>query len=127
MFDSVSHWDKLRRLRVYVASAAILSSVGWKQAASGHLLVDKPASNEIALICVGKVLDHKLMVGPSGNYNPQYDPLFKAKFMFHLVRPDEPAWADDWDKSIAMLEKIQASVASTKVRKNMLDPMSKNL
>ena len=86
-----------------------------------YLLINQPAMRLRSSVSA-KCWTTNLWLGP-----PAIIMLFKAKIMFHLVRPDEPAWADNWDQSIAMLEKIQGSVASTKVCKNMLDPVSKNL
>lgn len=129
-FDSPTHRDKLRKLHAYVSSATFLTSSGWALAKTGHMLVEKPSGTESVAIGVAKVLDHKLLCGPVGNYNPKFkdnSPLEKAKYSFTVGRPDEPAFQEDYDKMYSNLDRIQNSISYDKNSRNLLDPLTKTI
>lgn len=110
----------MHTLRNYVATAAFMNHIAWKQDGSGHVLVDKADRDEKVCVVVGKVLDYRLNCTPIGNYRAEYPPLSKAKFQFTLAKPNEAALVKDFDDAVKTLNKAQGTIASTKDRLNML-------
>jgi hypothetical protein len=117
--NSREHRSSLLQLPTYLANAGFLSTAGWKQAASGHVVVDKANSEVKAMIIVGRVLDSLLNVGPLGNFTAKY-PLANAKFQFTLCPPEDTVFAGDWEKAYKAIQTLQNMVADTKYHRNFL-------
>lgn len=125
--NSNLHRDSLRKLQVYAASITFLKNVGWTQAQVGHVAINKSSCNPLVAIAVGKVNEFKLTCGPTGNFNPKFNTLDKAKFCFTLECPPEPAYLEDWEKLLIAMDKVQSGIALTKDRRNLLDTTTKSL
>jgi hypothetical protein len=98
-----------------------LPSVGWKREGFGQIIVNKTTGEEVVSIVVVRVEDGRINTGPVGNYNTDFKrPLSAAKFQFIGGRPDEKAFAADYDKSIKVLESVQNIISSTKTSRNLL-------
>lgn len=125
--NSPAHRDAMRKLHVYVACAMWLKNTGWTQAELGHIAVDKATNAPLAAIVVGKVNGARLNCGPAGSFIEKFNNFEKAKFNFLLDCPDEPAYAEDWERTLATLDRAQQSIAYTKDRRNLIEPLTKSL
>ena len=65
--------------------------------------------------------EYRINCGPFGNHNEWFDKFEKAKFTFCLKCPNEPGYTEDWEKTIASLEKFQALISFTKKCRNWID------
>lgn len=120
-FNCVSHRASLEKLRNYTATAAFISDIGWKPEGYGHVLCNTSTRDDTICIMVGKVSSSRLNTSPIGNHNREYEqPFSKAKFQFTLVTPDEPALINDFQASIAALEKAQAAMAASEDSAHMV-------
>lgn len=113
------HHDTLRRLHGYAAGPNLLTSLGWQRQKGGHQVVEKPAGLPVVLILVGRVADDGMRCGPIGNLS-SYNTLATSKFQFTLSRPDNTAFASDFDKAIDTLLKLQKTIASTDIQRNLI-------
>ena len=77
------------------------------------MLVEKPAGCDMVAVVVGKVIDSRLNCGPVGSHRLQYGPLEKAKYQFTIGQPDEPVLAQEFEKAVAALVKLQAFIGRT--------------
>ena len=118
---STLHRGSMRQLHVYVASALFLQSIGWTQAQLSHIAIDKTNDFPLIAIIIGKINAYRINCGPFSNYNEQFNNFEKAKFTFTLKCPNEPGYAEDWEKTIASLEKFQALISFTKEHQNLID------
>ncbi|KAH7916958.1 hypothetical protein BV22DRAFT_966752, partial [Leucogyrophana mollusca] len=101
-------------LKNYVAAAIVMANTTWKKTGTGNVLITKADQTDFIGITVGRVLEFKLNCQPNGNYlNLDYGSLEDAKFQFHLGRPLEAAFADDFDRAVEHLEKLQDKAASS--------------
>lgn len=125
--NSSIHRDSMQRLHVYVASALFPKTIGWTQAQMGHIAIDKSTGSPLVAIVVGKVNEYRINCEPLGNYNAKFNNFEKAKFTFSLDCPNEPGYAEDWEKTIATLEKFQTLISFTKERKNLIEPATRSI
>ena len=109
------------QLHVYVASALFLQSISWTQAQLGHIAIDKTNGSPLTAIIVGKINVYRINCAPFGNYNEWFNNFEKAKFTFTLECPNKPGYAEDWEKTIASLEKFQALISFTKEHRNLIN------
>ena len=123
--NSNLHLDSLQKLQVYAVSITFLKNVGWTQGQVGHVAINKSSCNPLVAIAVSKVNEFKLTCGPTGNFNPKFNTLDKAKFCFTLECPPEPAYLEDWEKLLIAMDKVQSGIALTKDRHNLLDTTPK--
>lgn len=122
VFDARIHCDLLHSLKSYLPSVNFLASYGWNQDGSANVLVDKQNKETAVVVVVGKVVHDRVYCGPSGNWssNNAYGSLKAAKYQFTICCPDEEIFANDFDVAFKTLGKIQAAVASTSDRRNLL-------
>lgn len=57
---------------------------------------------------------------PIGGYRREYGKLSTAEFQFFIGRPDDRVLAEDYDKAVENLSKIQGGIATGTDRKNLL-------
>jgi hypothetical protein len=121
-FNAPKHRDYLHSLRMYAATAAILSSLGWGHEGSADMLFEKTSGDPTVLIIVGKVVDDRLFCGPQGNWSigNQYGNLKTAKYQFLIGRLDEDVFVKDYDAAFKTLSRLQSSVASSANREHLL-------
>lgn len=121
-FNAPKHRDYLHSLRMYVASAAILSSLGWGREGSADMLFEKTNGDPAVLIIGGKVVDDRLFRGPQGNWSigNQYGHLKMAKYQFSIGQPDEDIFTKDYDGAFKTLSRLQSSITSSTNRKHLL-------
>jgi hypothetical protein len=102
--------------RFYGASPNFLEGIEWQPESTGNVLVDKTSHwrETLVIAVVGRVQDHQLNCGPSGNYiNLMYGSLATAKFQLQLRRPFGTPFEADFDTVLNNLAKLQTEVAST--------------
>lgn len=113
-FNSVAYCDYLGKLRNYVASAAFISNIGWRNKGYSQVQCHKETCEDMICIMMGKVSSYKLNTGPIRNYNKQFNvPFFKAKHQFTLSTPNEPALIHDFQASISALAKAQEAIENS--------------
>jgi len=112
------------------ASPPFLSHLGWRPERTGDVLVNK-STNKNAVVCViGRILERRLDCGPTGNFvKGRFGGLETAKFHCLLEKPVGTPFADDFDKSISNLDKVQGIIASSANKTNFIvvDGQHKNL
>jgi hypothetical protein len=109
--------------RYYGASPNFLQGIGWQPETTGNALVDKWSHwrENLVIAVVGRVLDHQMDCGPSGNYiNLMYGSLATAKFQLQLRKPFGTPFEADFDTVLNNLAKLQAEVASTPDWRNLV-------
>lgn len=113
--------DDVLKFPSYGASPGFLPSLGWRTEKSGDILVNK-TSDENAVVCViGRVSERRLDCGPTGNFvKGKFGGLETAKFHCLLEKPVGTPFAEDFDKSLANLDKVQATIASTRNRNHFI-------
>lgn len=117
----------MRKLHVYVACAMFLKNTGWTQGELGHIAIDKSTNAPLAAVVVGRVNAARLNCGPAGSFIERFNNFEKAKFNFLLDCPNEPAYAEDWERTLATLDRAQQSIAYTKDRRNLIESLTKSL
>jgi hypothetical protein len=122
VFDACTHRGLLQSLKSYLTTNNFLASYGWNQDGSANILVDKQNKETAVVIVVGKVVHDRVYCGPSGNWstNNEYGCLKDAKYQFTICCPDEEIFAQEFDVAFKTLGKIQAAIASTQDRRNLL-------
>jgi hypothetical protein len=122
VFNARIHRDLLRSLKSYLPTDSFLTSYGWSQDGSANILVDKQNKETAVVILVGKVVHDRVYCGPSGNWstNNQYGCLKDAKYQFTVCRPDDDIFAQEFDAAFKSLGKVQAAIAGTQDRRNLL-------
>lgn len=119
-FHNRTHRDTLQQLRAYVATAVFLSNTGWKRERGAHILVTKPAGEEISAVVVGQVSDNRLYLGPAGNFSSRFGTLASAKFQFSIGVPDDAVFAEDYARSLENLAKLQRSISTTEDARHLI-------
>lgn len=99
----------LHKLTQYVATASFILHVGWLQDSSANDLADADSGNIAVGIIVGKVNPDRIACGSVGNWagKDPFGTFDKAKYQFTLGRPDDPAFAKDWDVAYQTLQRVQ--------------------
>ena len=83
-----------------------LKNTGWTQGELGHIAINKSTIAPLFAIAIFKVNDARLNCGLEGNFMPRFRTLEKANFSFILNCPSEPAYAEDWDRLLATLDRV---------------------
>ena len=106
---------------LYSATPGFLPAVGWQADTFGKILVEKRSGAVAVAAAVRRVLPTRLDCGPSSNFTGQGRGSLKtAKFQLQLGKPVGTCYADDFDKTINALTKIQDRSAFTPCRVNLL-------
>ncbi|KAG8214614.1 hypothetical protein J3R82DRAFT_9687 [Butyriboletus roseoflavus] len=96
--DLNAHQQKLSLLHNYAGQKNLLNNLEWCPSKIGHTVYNKTEEEPFIGIVVGKVVEHKLKVGPSSNFiNDDYRSLAKAKFQLFLTPPITPALRSDFE------------------------------
>lgn len=115
--------SQLLRSDSYAAIPGFLSTLRWHPDRTGHVLARK--TGDIAIVSVvGRVLEKKLDCGPQGNFfhKGRYGGLEKTtKFRLYLGKPTDTPFAEDFDKTIAGLRKVQDEIAFTQEHPNLIE------
>ena len=116
----------------YTGSPSFSQWTSWEQDGAGHLLMDKATSpiRSVVASVVGWVLDHRLLCGPSSNFTKREYGLFSTvKYELQLCKPEDTPFAEDYDKVLAKLAKLQAQGGSMPDKCNLIvvDGLCKNL
>ena len=53
-------------------------------------------------------------MGPTGNYNPEFNKLTDAKYTFTLDEPTNPDFRPDWATAVKALEEAENMIQGTK-------------
>jgi hypothetical protein len=105
----------------YAASAGFLAGLGWQVENSGRVVVNKEGNADAVMIVVGEVIDHRLLVGPNGNYSSDaFGDFSTAKFLFHLGKLTKTPFEQDFEKAMQNFDKIQAQVSASTNRVNFI-------
>ncbi|KAG2144810.1 hypothetical protein BD769DRAFT_1306517, partial [Suillus cothurnatus] len=110
----------LLKLPTYLASPVIPSTIIWMRETLGHVAIDRNTNREFSGVVVGHVDPQKLNCSPDGNHVSDKVELEKAKFHLQLTRPLETGFAEDFDRAVENVEKIQAKIASSPNRRNII-------
>lgn len=116
---------RLLQNKFYAASPLFVQSVRWQYERAGHVLIDNTVHNDVVAAVVGRVIEQRLCCAPNGNYIEPGSPwgtLATAKFQLQLGKPVGTVFANDFEKVIEQMSKIQAQVASTDDRRNFIIP-----
>jgi hypothetical protein len=126
-FNPKLHREKNMQMSAYTPTGSFLSVVAWKRQNAANNLVYKSTGEETVCVAIGIAVDYRLNCGPSGSFNPGFEtPLQKSKFQFTLGRPDNTVFANDYDKTVANLRKVQQVIASTVSQKNLIIEENRN-
>ena len=122
VFNARAHRDYLHSVQTYLTSPTFLSSFGWGQDSSANVLVDKQANDLTTVIVVGKVVHNRIFCRPTGTWSTgnRWGCLRDAKYQLTLHRPDKEIFATEFHNTLKTLGKVQASIAATHDRKNLL-------
>lgn len=117
--------DQYRRVLLrspsYAAGPGFLSRVGWQTEEPGHVLVHRETNMNFVVSVVAVVSDFRYFVGPNGNYSSdQFGDFSGAKFLFHVVVPEDTPFEADFDISVRAMENIQEQIAVTKKRMHFI-------
>jgi hypothetical protein len=104
----------------YLASPVIPSTIIWMRETLGHVAINRNTNREFSGVVVGRVDPQKLNCSPDGNHVSDKVELEKAKFHLQLTRPLETGFAEDFDRAVENVEKIQAKIASSPNRRNII-------
>jgi hypothetical protein len=99
----------------YAARPSFLPTLTWGSEKVGHVLITQETGVTAILSVVGRVLEKGLDCSPRGTFFHKglYGGLETAKFRLYLGKPTGTLFADDFDKTIAGLRKVQDEIAST--------------
>lgn len=120
--DLQTYRANLLRTPSYCASSVFLSGVGWQVEGSGKVLVDKISTANTVAIVVGRVSNQRFLVSANGTYGngTKFGDLSKSKFLSLIGKPDDTPFANDFDKFLEYLGRIQNQTASTPNRFNFI-------
>ena len=114
VFSGPAARNRLIHTAEYCASPNWVSRVGWANAKSGQILVNAKSGEETICIVVGTVSETRLKMGPTGNYNPEFNKLTDAKYTFTLDEPTNPDFRPDWATAVKALEEAENMIQGTK-------------
>lgn len=121
IFNAIAHHQKLSGLQNYVARQDLANDIEWQPSIGGHTVHDKADDDRFMGIIVGKVSEHKLKVGPVGNYLGEgYGSLPKAKFQLFLSRPITMPFNADFERAYSLLSHLQDIAAVGRKKRDML-------
>jgi hypothetical protein len=113
--------DDLLHAWVYAANPVFTQGLGWCPENSGNILIDNDSTENAVSTVVGCVVRTCLNCDTHGNFvSCNYGDLSTTKFQLLLGKPMGTTFADDFDKFIAQLEKIQGGIASTQIHENFI-------
>lgn len=119
--DLSGYQRNLLRSSSYCASPNFLSDIRWDYETWGPVVVNKTTNKNMVISVVGRVLDFRLRVSPSGIYTSDWCGDFStAKFQFLLGTPVDTPFDNDFAIVLEHLEKLQSDVASTLDRRNLI-------
>ncbi|KAF4568055.1 hypothetical protein EYR36_010063 [Pleurotus pulmonarius] len=122
-----AHQAELLRTSGYIASARMPSTICWKPVGKEDVLVKDqscdPRAEPLLLIMVGQVGRGPNTLGPLGSFrvDSKFVTLDKAKMSFDIETPDEPVFAADFMRGMALLQKLEKAVAKTGDIQNLFD------
>ena len=114
VFSGPAERNRLIHTAEYCASPNWISGVGWANAKSGQILVNAKTGEETICIVVGTVSETRFKMGPTGNYNPEFNKLTDAKYTFTLDEPTNPDFRPDWATAVKALEEAENMIQGTK-------------
>jgi hypothetical protein len=121
VFDAVQHRAQLQEFPEYIASGNLQNDYMWQTQKYGRLLMQKSTRQPLNIVMVGRVDAYRFNCGPSGTcFKLDVAGLEKSKQQFHLSKPVAEPFAGDFNRAIALLDKLQSATAKTKDRKNLL-------
>lgn len=121
MFDATAHHRKLSGLRNYFPRQGLVNDLEWRPTIGGHTVFDEAEDDRLMGIMVGKVSEHKLKVGPAGNFIGEgYGTLPKAKYQLFLTRPITAPFKEDFERAYSLLSHLQDVAAVSRKKKDML-------
>ena len=99
----------------YAVGLGFLTRVGWQSEDTGHVLVQKETNMNFVVSVVAVVTDYRYFVGPNGNYSSdQFGDFSGAKYLFHVVAPEDTPFDADYEVSVRAMKSIQEQIATTK-------------
>ena len=113
-FSGPAERNRLIHTAQYCASPNWISRVGWANSKSGQLLVNAKTGEEAICVVVGVVSETRFKMGPTGNYNPEFNKLTDAKYTFVMDEPKNPDFRPDWSTAIKALEEAENLIHGSK-------------
>lgn len=112
----------LMKTRNYTGQPNWANTVGWAAMGNGHELIDTiiPATDmtDAMAVVVGRISSARLMVGPAGNYNPDYNKSFAtAKFQLTLMSPGPGIFHTNFNNALNAIKLVQNAIANTNNKK----------
>ena len=120
-FDANAHHHKMTLLQNYIARENLVNDLSWEPSIGGHTVHDLSDDEAFMGIIVGKVSEHKLRVGTTGNYLGEgYGSLPKAKYQLFLTRPITSPFKADFNRAYSLLSHLQDIAAVSQKKRDML-------
>lgn len=120
-FNAAQHRAHLKDFPEYIAAGNLKNDYMWQTQKYGRLLMQKSTRQPLNIIMVGRVEAYRFNCGPAGTcFKLDVAGLEKSKQQFHLGKPGEEPFAEDFMRAVTVLEKLQTATAKTKEKKNLI-------
>ncbi|KAG2107638.1 uncharacterized protein F5147DRAFT_653172 [Suillus discolor] len=120
-FDAAQHRAHLKDFPEYITAGNLKNNYMWQTQKYGRLLMQKSTRQPLNIIMVGCVEAYRFNCGPAGTcFKLDVAGLEKSKQQFHLGKPAEELFAEDFMRAVTVLEKLQTATAKTKEKKNLI-------
>jgi hypothetical protein len=121
VFNTVEHRTQLQDFPSYIASGNVYNDYMWQSQKYGHLLMQKSTRQPPNIVMVGHVDVYHFNCGPLGTcFKLDVARLEKLKQQFHLGKPQDEPFAEDFSCAITVLEKFQSTTVKTKDRNSLV-------